>query len=70
MEIYSVDLHIQSKYGKIRTTKDYVFGRQSECGKMRTRITPNMDTFYTVTTADMYLELSQTYMIELFSKNS
>ena len=28
---------------------------QSECGKMRTRITPNMDTFHAVLSFDMFL---------------
>ena len=40
----SVFPRIWTKYGEILS-----FRIQSECGKMRTRVTPNMDTFYAVT---------------------
>ena len=48
-------VHIQSYSGPhfpvfgLNTERDFLsFRIQSECGKMRTRITPNMDTSYAV----------------------
>ena len=36
---------VRTEYGEIRIVSLCI---RSECGKMRTRITPNMDTFYAV----------------------
>ena len=41
---WSVFSRNQTEYGEIRVSLRI----QSECGKMRTRITPNTDTFYAV----------------------
>ena len=55
--------HIRTDYGEIRSI-------QCECGKMRTRKTPNTDTFYAVINKEAYLKPCQTSMMHYFCKNS
>ena len=50
-------------------SEETLFSRiQSECGKMRTRKTPNMDTFYTVLTIEVHSWCHQ-YFCGTFSKS-
>ena len=55
MSVFGVIL-VRERYGEIRSISPIQF----ECGKMRTRITPNTDTFYAVAFCNYHATIAET----------
>ena len=67
VRIFPAFSRIRSEYGEIRSISPYSLRMGKNVGKMRTRITPNTDTFYPVRLPHFYSLLFKKWM-QLSSK--
>ena len=59
---FFVEIGVKSQHSTLRKKCPHSELFWSECGKMRTRITPNMDTFHAVQTTDLVCKIWILYL--------
>ena len=64
VRIFPTFSRIQTEYGEIRSINEVSLRIQFECAKMRTRITPNTDTFYAVHVYSTFMLLVHVKLID------